>query len=692
MDSAIQIIGQTISEGCRSFWRLHFRNSMLFTLTLSVLFGGIAFLSAHSSIFVPVKLILGSLLSALLGYVFMRRSTHALGSVMGKLLVSHSEGFRAGIRVGFMNAVFALSMGFAVFVGFHYLLPLLFAWENGSRFIVLSVAKFSSFYLSFAFGASIQTLWTRLSGGFFKSTTDIASDWTSRIEFDLPEDDLRNPALIADQVGDQVGNGLLVGVNWFEKWVFGVVSVGMFSAMISTLSPASMVHLHIFPLLIFLALGSVSGLVSVGLGLSLGNRLSVSRWVPTVVVINLVLNLAFLWGLPLPFPRVTLLAVSMGVGLNAFYMLLIPALTKLKGAVIATLSSLRFEGAIIYIVGHFGAGFASLFFLGIPIAVTSSLVYRLSGGSPHFLLGIMGIGYLLIGFLSPSFLEICVSSPAGIWDNCCALCKIIQAPDDRQCDAHALDGLGKVYAGTIKILNACAFFLGSTIFATAYIFNLWQLLQNHSNFQSPMGATISRAIFNVGELAHFFFLFLQNPRVILGVLVGCMVPFVFSGIFIFCFIQVFKTIQYEVRHQFFHKKGIATGDILPDYSAVISQTLRCAQKWTLLPVLLSLIVPINLSIVLGIQGGCGFIIGVACSGFLISASYVIIGTLFNSSKKYVQSFHHDPDRSDFITLITGDALGDVFKDCLGPCVSILVRTICVTTLIAALVTLTLELR
>jgi K(+)-stimulated pyrophosphate-energized sodium pump len=689
MDTPVSILSGFISEGVAQFFKRHVRYSLLFSSGVVAVMSGFSFLSSAQSPGVVLCLILGNVTALVLGLVLMKGSMKGLNHVVSKMGTSAQAGFFSGIRYGFWLALFLFVMGCLTFWMLHFLLPALYYWIHGVGVGSHPTQTLSSFYLSFAFGATIQALWARLSGGFFKVASDIASDWTSRVEFDLPEDDLRNPAVIADLVGDQVNTGLMLGIHWFEKWMYSIISVGALLSALDAFLGVTHIHTTVYRLLMILLMAGGMSVISLGVGYFFLRRLTIPVWIISVVCLNCGLTLLGLFGMPFPWPFSAKIAIAIGIILHTFYMVFVQLVSGFSERIKAFRLRLLEGGAIMYLLGHFSATFVSLFFLGVPIALASVAAFYVYHDSHYALLGMVGVGMVLIGTLCPSLLELSLAIPAGCWDNGCAIQTMLSTDDSVPQDAHYLDGYGKVILGSLKLLNSASLFLSGMLFSAAFVMVLWRWLVDHP-VMGRFSSLISHQHFDLSLFSTYFGLFLQNPKVILGVFIGALLPFVFSGIFIFCVIQVFLKVQANVRQQFYSVSGIATGETLPDYSAVIETGLKSAQKWTIFPVVLSMLAPINLTIVLGVQGAVGFIVGVGVTGFILALFYVLMGTLLNSSKKQLYLSNADIDGPFFITALTGDALGDVLKDCLGPALSVLVRMICLMTLMVALVVVWVE--
>lgn len=675
MPDAIDIISESIRHGAKAFLKQHFKFSALFTLGIIIIFSLIALFSPFHSHLLSLKLLVGSTVSALFGAAMMRFSLRAIPRVTRAVFDSEWAGFREGIRMGVLNVVLMTSTG---------ILSLGLISVMAHTLGDYNPFQMASLFSGFAFGTSIQALWARLSGGFFKAATDIASDWTSKTEFDLPEDDLRNPAMIADQVGDHVGNNFALGINWYEKWIYTLVGLATFTSLIFPLHSTGLISTDLVPLIYVVLLGTGASLISILVGLALFPKRSLALWTTLVVGFNLVLTLGLMHFFTLHLPDNLRYSVEIGVALNTLLMAISLHLFHLKGRFVGYLSQLRFEGVMVHVLGHFGAGFVGLLPLALPLVICSLVVVKLNEGS--VLSGVLGLGYMALGFVSSGAIMMILSSPTPLWDNACAIAHITQQPSEVLERAHYLDGLGKVFSGMGKIINNITSFLGLFIFLISYlfIFRQWILMVPALALHNPIVNTPS---FHYENFVQAFSLFMQNPKGLIGLLVGSTTPLVFTGIFIFCFIQTLKITQTEVRYQFSMIAGIATGETLPDYGNLVVLALKAAQKWTIFPVILSMMIPILLSIVLGVQGAIGYVTGVACSGFVLSTAYILIGTLMNGSKKLVQSQAHDTDTSDYISLVTADALGDVFKDCLGPSLGILIRMI--TTVAAMVCALTL---
>jgi len=630
-DEKTKEIAKAIHQGAMAFLNKEYKVLIFFVLVIAILLGigmggwkaGLAF-------------VVGSFFSALAGNIGMRIATKA----NSRTAVACQKGINPGLKIAFSSGSV---MGLGV-VGFGLLgIGLMFLMAGS----VINETSSSIMY-SFGFGASLIALFARVGGGIYTKAADVGADLVSKIEKDIPEDDPRNPATIADNVGDNVGDVAGMGADLFESYVQSIIAAMIIgAAAIKTMAGITL------PLLL-----AGAGILAAILGTFFVKTKNEKK-------IHSALNRGIFGSAILMTIISYFIIIKTGNNINIFYAMLI----GLVGGIIIGLATEHFTsyhkkpvqsiaeasktGAATNIIQGLSIGMFSTI---IPVVVISLVIIF-----AHQLMGLYGIAIAAVGMLSTLGITLATDSYGPVADNAAGIAEMAgMGPEVRE-RAENLDAVGNTTAAIGK-----GFAIGSAgLTALALFSSFTQIIQ-----QKGMDSVI-----NIAE-----------PVVIVGIFIGGLLPFIFSALTMNAVGKAaFKMVQ-EVRRQFKEIPGIMEGTAKADHEKCIAISTTSALKEMILPSLLAIIVPVLVGLLLGVKALGGLIAGSTVCGFLMAVFMSNAGGAWDNAKKYIESGNHGGKGSDaHKAAVTGDTVGDPFKDTSGPSLNILIKLISIVSLIFVMI-------
>ncbi|MDC7220796.1 MAG: sodium-translocating pyrophosphatase [Spirochaetales bacterium] len=532
----------------------------------------------------------------------------------------------------------------------------------GLSVVGLALMGITAFYLwfddpelvfGFGFGASYIALFARVGGGIFTKAADVGADLVGKVEKDIPEDDPRNPAVIADNVGDNVGDVAGMSADLFESYVESIVSA-MVIAFISPSFTGSIENYVLLPLALA-AVGIISSILGVFFvrttdkeekiitELNLGIlAASLIMTVGSFFVIRFMVgNIGFFWA--------TLIGLFTGIilGLSTEYFTS-PRRNPTRNIVEATKT-----GAATVVIQGLAVGMRST---TIPvIAVSAGILgaFSLSGGMADFNSGLYGIAIASVGMLSTLGITLASDTYGPVADNAAGIAEMAGLGEDIRQRAEALDEVGNTTAAIGK-----GFAIGSAALTSLVLFVTF------------------------AEVVGLHAIDVMNPKVVVGVFIGGLLPFVFVALLFKAVGKAAIKMVHEVRRQFREISGLMEGQSRPDYEECIEISTYSALKEMILPGVLAIVTPIAIGVLLGAEALGGLLVGKTVVGFLMAVFLANAGGAWDNAKKYIEEGHLGGKGSDaHKAAIVGDTVGDPSKDTAGPALNILIKLMGIVALV-----------
>jgi K(+)-stimulated pyrophosphate-energized sodium pump len=653
----MQKISRAVRTGANAFLNRQYKTVSIF---FAFMFVVLCIMAAFKLLtwYVPFAFITGGFFSGLSGFIGMRIATRA----NCRTAAAAQEGLNRGLRIAFSAGTV---MGFTV-VGLG-LLDISLWYALLKLVFHESIETITSAMITFGMGASSMALFARVGGGIFTKGADVGADLVGKVEAGIPEDDPRNPAAIADNVGDNVGDVAGMGADLYESYVGSIVSTCALGVLAFNKIPSvDRVYAVAIPLIIA-AIGVICSIIGTYLvktkenadqrtllkALRRGTNFSaIAIAIISFFVVWQILGIQF-YGIWLALIAGLFAGVLIGFFTEYFTSDTYKPTKKLAAA--------SETGAATMIISGVGLGMLSTALPVIIVAAAILVAYFCStiGFSGNLELGLYGISLAAVGMLSTLGITLSTDAYGPIADNAGGIAEMAHLPAEVRERTDALDSLGNTTAATGK-----GFAIGSAALTALALI---------ANFVEKMDAA-------GGEYS----LSLMDPKVLVGILIGVCLPFVFSALTMNAVGRAAQSIVMEVRRQFREITGLMEGKADPDYAKCVDLCSKASLKEMIIPTLLAIATPIVVGLVLGGSGVVGLLCGALASGFILAIFMANSGGAWDNAKKYIERGNHGGKGSEqHKAAVVGDTVGDPFKDTSGPSINILIKLLSMVSIVFA---------
>ena len=619
-------ISSYISEGAMAFLKREYKALVVFVIVLAIILA-----VGLKSVPTAICFVVGAIFSVTAGYVGMKVATKANVRTTN---AAWKGGLGKALDVAFSGGVV---MGMCV-VGLGIIgISLAYFFTGGQTEIITG----------FSLGASSIALFARVGGGIYTKAADVGADLVGKVEAGIPEDDPRNPAVIADNVGDNVGDVAGMGADLFESYVgallsvitLGVVAYGdngvKFGLLVATVGIIASIIAAFF----------VKGDKNPQKALNAGEYVSAAV---TMIASAILSNSIF--GSLKPFAPV-IIGIAVGLIISKFT----EYYTADNYAPVKRIGAESQTGASTNIIAGLSVGMMSTVGPIIVIAIGIIAAYAGAGGTTDPVIGLYGISLAAVGMLSTTGMTIAVDAYGPIADNAGGIAEMCDLPEDVREITDSLDSVGNTTAAIGK-----GFAIGSAALTALALF------VSYINATGLTGIDISK------------------PQVIAATFIGGMLPFAFSALTMSAVGNAALEIIDEVRRQFKDIPGIMEGKGTPDYARCVDISTGAALKQMVVPGLIAVIVPILVGLLFGAEALGGLQAGALVTGVLMAIFMSNAGGAWDNAKKYIEGGAHGGKGSEaHKAAVTGDTVGDPFKDTSGPSLNILIKLITVVSLVFA---------
>ncbi|MFQ5794687.1 MAG: sodium-translocating pyrophosphatase [Candidatus Bipolaricaulia bacterium] len=666
-------ISSFIRAGAMSFLSRQYLVVSIFLLAMFLVLIGLVF-ADFLSVYAPYAFLTAGFFSGLAGYVGMRIATFS----NGRTTYAAKESLNQALRLAFDSGSV---MGFSVVgMGLFYIIVWFVALDAAN----VPTRTITEVLLTSAMGASSVALFARVGGGIYTKAADVGADLAGKVEAGIPEDDPRNPAVIADNVGDNVGDVAGMGADLYESYVGSIVAAmalgviafqaqeleGFFSA--GVLFPTVLAAIGI--------IASIGGTFFVRAGEEATQKTLLRALRRGVyVAAGLVAIGAFLavWQL-FGFDYIGIfLALLFGLIAGIIIGYFTEYYTSHSYLPTQRVSESARTGPATVIINGLSTGMLSTAIpvTTIALAIIGSYLVASSTGPDGGELGLYGIGVAAVGMLSTLGITLSSDAYGPVADNAGGIAEMSQQEDIVRQRTDALDALGNTNAATGKGFAIGSAALTSLALITNFNSSIRQTLENSAE---PITTYLGDRVLKLATLQFD----LSEPRVLLGLFIGGMLPFLFSSFTMKSVGRAAEKIVEEVRRQFREIDGLMEGKANADYQQAVNISTRTAHHEMIAPALLAIISPIVIGLIFGIEAMMGLLVGALVSGFVLAVLMANAGGSWDNAKKSIEEGRLGGKGSEaHKASVVGDTVGDPFKDTAGPSLNILIKLMSMVSLV-----------
>ncbi|MDD4609104.1 MAG: sodium-translocating pyrophosphatase [Bacteroidaceae bacterium] len=696
----MKAIALYVRKGAMSYLKQQYKVVGIVFLCMVCLFSIMAYGFDLQNPWVPIAFLSGGFFSALAGFLGMKTATYASARTANAAITSLNKGlqiaFRSGAVMGLVVVGLVLVDISVWYLILNYFTPIDVAHPT-QRLMLITTTM-----LTFVMGASTQALFARVVGGIYTKAADVGADLVGKVEAGIPEDDPRNPATIADNVGDNVGDVAGMGADLYESYAGAILATAALGASAFAHSENVMVQYKavLAPMLIA-AVGVVLSIIGIFVVRSTEKAdikelmNSLNRGIHLSSLLTAFFSFLILWLLGVENYHLIASCVVVGLLVGTVIGKSTEYYTSSSYCPTQQLAQSGTTGPATLIINGIGTGMISTAIpvLAVVTGIIASFLFASGGDFSNTSMGLYGIGIAAVGMLSTLGITLATDAYGPIADNAGGNAEMAGLGAEVRKRTDALDALGNTTAATGK-----GFAIGSAALTALAL--LASYVEEIKIGMVRMGETVVHVgntdipIYNANfsNFMDYYAVNLMNPKVLCGVFLGSMMAFLFCGLTMNAVGRAAAQMVAEVRRQFRTIKGILEGTATPDYERCVAIATRGAQREMIWPSLLAIIMPVLVGVVLGVPGVLGLLTGGLASGFILAVFMANAGGAWDNAKKFIEEGNLGGKGSDVHkAAVTGDTVGDPFKDTSGPSLNILIKLMSMVSIIMAGLTLSFTL-
>ncbi|OQX82559.1 MAG: sodium-translocating pyrophosphatase [Candidatus Omnitrophica bacterium 4484_49] len=647
-------IARAVREGASAYLKRQYKTVAIFfifaffILLLLVKYG-------YLPIFVPFAFVTGGFFSGLSGFVGMKVATQASSRTANGARRSLNSALKIAFLSGSVMGLIVVGLGLLDLSVWYYILD--FWYRNVD--ITRRIFYITSTMLTFELGASSMALFARVGGGIYTKAADVGADLVGKIEAGIPEDDPRNPAVIADNVGDNVGDVAGMGADLYESYVGSIV------ATMALAAAAGLGVRGVTIPMIMASIGIISSIIGVlvvktkeeasqsALLWALRRGIFFTAGLIAVCGYFLITRVLGPQHIGVYFAVISGLIAGLIIGVSTEFF------TSHKYPPTRGVAQAALTGPATVIISGLSVGMLSTVVPLVTVAIATLLSFYFAGGFGNFNLGLYGVGISAIGMLSTLGITLATDAYGPIADNAGGNAQMAGLPPEVRERTDALDALGNTTAATGK-----GFAIGSAALTAL------ALIAAYKDHIEELGAKLDLSIL--------------NPKIIVGMFIGGMLPFLFSSLTMKAVGRAAGKIVDEVRRQFREVVGILEGTAKPDYARCVEIVTVASQREMILPSAIALLSPIVVGIIFGVEANIGLLLASLVTGFVLAIMLANSGASWDNAKKYIEEGNlGGKGSSAHKASVVGDTVGDPCKDTSGPSLNILIKLMSMASIVFA---------
>jgi K(+)-stimulated pyrophosphate-energized sodium pump len=700
-------IAAHVRKGAMAYLKQQYKVVTIVFVILAVLFLVMSIFHLQNGV-VWFAFLTGGFFSGLAGFLGMKTATYASARTANGARQSLNKGLQVAFRSG---AVMGLTVvGLALLDVSAWFLIL-----NGTGLLELvgehaTLTTITTTMLTFGMGASTQALFARVGGGIYTKAADVGADLVGKTEYNIPEDDPRNPATIADNVGDNVGDVAGMGADLYESYAGSILSTMALGAAAFATIGAEMQMKSILAPMMIAAVGVILSVIGIFIvrtkeEASMTQLLkALSRGTNTAAILIAVATFGIMYVLFKDSTDIVWWQVSLSVVVGLLAGVIIGKSTEYYTSQsfkpTQKVAESSQTGPATVIISGIGLGMISTVIPVLTIGVAIILAFLCANGfqiefnAINLSKGLYGIGIAAVGMLSTLGITLATDAYGPIADNAGGNAEMSGLDPEVRKRTDALDALGNTTAATGKGFAIGSAALTALALLASYVEEIKMALERIGTSVLDLGdgRMVDTANASLIDFMEYYNVSLMNPKVLVGVFIGSMMAFLFCGLTMNAVGRAAQKMVEEVRRQFQEIKGILTGEGTPDYARCVAISTKGAQHEMLLPSILAILAPIVTGLILGVAGVLGLLVGGLGAGFVLAIFMANAGGAWDNAKKFVEEGNFGGKGSDnHKATVVGDTVGDPFKDTSGPSLNILIKLMSMVSIVMAGLTVAIHL-